>query len=243
MLVAGAVLPHPPMLVPEIASGAAPELDELRQACFDALDALQAAEPELLVVVGAGPVERAFPRGAAGSLTPYGVDLTTRVPGNVPPSSGTDGAVDRLPLSLTVAAWLLQVHPWSGPMEFLSVPERGSAAAAASIGRELSDRSARVAVVAMGDGSAGLSEKAPAYLVPGAVQWQREVSRALASADTEQLLRWGEEQSERFAAAGLTAWQVLAGAAGSGHFAATLHHDGDPYGVGYVVASWQRQDP
>jgi hypothetical protein len=35
-LVAAAVLPHPPVIVPEIAAGAAHELDDLRLACDEA---------------------------------------------------------------------------------------------------------------------------------------------------------------------------------------------------------------
>ena len=52
MLVAAAVCPCPPLLVPEVAAGAAPELDTARAACADALGVLAAARPDLLVVVG-----------------------------------------------------------------------------------------------------------------------------------------------------------------------------------------------
>jgi hypothetical protein len=53
VLVAGAVCPHPPLLVPELAGGAAPELDALRAACDEAVRRLLAARPDLVVVVGA----------------------------------------------------------------------------------------------------------------------------------------------------------------------------------------------
>src|SRR5690606_23884604 len=52
MLVAAAVCPCPPLLVPEVAAGAAAELDTARAACRDALGVLAAARPDLLVVVG-----------------------------------------------------------------------------------------------------------------------------------------------------------------------------------------------
>ncbi|MHC5906030.1 hypothetical protein ACVNF4_19305 [Streptomyces sp. S6] len=56
MLVAAAVCPCPPLLVPEIAAGAAPELDAARAACTDALGVLAASRPDRLGV--AGPAAR-----------------------------------------------------------------------------------------------------------------------------------------------------------------------------------------
>ncbi|MGW6508255.1 hypothetical protein ACWGCP_12000, partial [Streptomyces niveus] len=57
MLVSAAVCPCPPLLVPALAAGAAPELDAARDACADALGVLAASRPDRLVVVGpaAGP--------------------------------------------------------------------------------------------------------------------------------------------------------------------------------------------
>ncbi|MER7249402.1 class III extradiol dioxygenase subunit B-like domain-containing protein [Kribbella sp. NPDC000426] len=49
-VVAAAVCPHPPLLVPEVASGAAPELDDLRAACLATIDALSTAST--IVVIG-----------------------------------------------------------------------------------------------------------------------------------------------------------------------------------------------
>ncbi|HMC70024.1 MAG TPA: hypothetical protein VKJ07_12785, partial [Mycobacteriales bacterium] len=62
MLVAAAVLPHPPMLVPALASGAARELDELRTRCRAALTTVGSAAPDVTYLVGldAGPRARSF---------------------------------------------------------------------------------------------------------------------------------------------------------------------------------------
>ncbi|MGW1726581.1 class III extradiol dioxygenase subunit B-like domain-containing protein [Streptomyces sp. NPDC002306] len=77
MLVAAAVCPCPPLLVPEVATGAAAELDAARAACVDALGVLAAARPDRLVVVG--PAEQGgrgpHPEGARGSFRGFGVDL------------------------------------------------------------------------------------------------------------------------------------------------------------------------
>src|SRR5215467_8195999 len=81
MLAAAAVCPCPPLLVPEIAAGAAPELDAARTACADALGVLAASRPDLLVVVG--PAEQSgrgvHPQGTRGSFTGFGVDVDVRL--------------------------------------------------------------------------------------------------------------------------------------------------------------------
>ncbi|HEV3398484.1 MAG TPA: hypothetical protein VG693_04265, partial [Actinomycetes bacterium] len=53
--VAAAVVPHPPLLVPELAGAAAPELDPLRAACQEALATVVAAAD--LLVAGRVPLQ------------------------------------------------------------------------------------------------------------------------------------------------------------------------------------------
>ncbi|MER0244238.1 class III extradiol dioxygenase subunit B-like domain-containing protein [Streptomyces sp. HSW2009] len=81
MLVAAAVCPCPPLLVPEVATGAALELNPLREACSDALSVLAAARPDRLIVLGpaAAGTEGRYPSGAAGTFRGYGVDLTVHL--------------------------------------------------------------------------------------------------------------------------------------------------------------------
>ncbi|MEV8030950.1 class III extradiol dioxygenase subunit B-like domain-containing protein [Streptomyces sp. NPDC086182] len=143
MLVAAAVCPCPPLLVPDVAAGAAPELDAVRAACTDALGVLAASRPDLLVVVGpAGKSGRGpHPEGTRGSFSGFGVDLDVCLgrpdaarsnpagasadpgdasvnPGGASVSSGAAGASPdaserALPPSLAVAAWLLERTGWS----------------------------------------------------------------------------------------------------------------------------------
>ncbi|WP_433537632.1 hypothetical protein ACQPZK_07780 [Micromonospora sp. CA-249363] len=103
-LVAAAVCPHPPLLVPDVAGAAASELDELRSACDLAVGRLLASGPDAVVLLGVGPVTGLVRPPATGSLQPWGVDL------DVPlvPGQPDRGAV--LPLSLTIGAWLLSRH-------------------------------------------------------------------------------------------------------------------------------------
>src|SRR6516225_6326675 len=100
MLIAGAVCPHPPLLIPEaLGSAASDPPDELRKvaaAAARAVAGLAAAQPEAVVVVGGGAAEREYGADAAGGLHAFGVGVTI----------GAGEPV--LPLSLTVGRWLLE---------------------------------------------------------------------------------------------------------------------------------------
>ena len=77
MLIAAAVCPHPPLLVPEAACGAAAELDEMRAACDAAVAVLAAADPDVIAVVGGAAEAAEYDSSAAGSLAGYGVGWRT----------------------------------------------------------------------------------------------------------------------------------------------------------------------
>ncbi|MFI1016541.1 hypothetical protein [Streptomyces sp. NPDC020965] len=96
MLVAAAVCPCPPLLVPEVAAGAAPELDTARAACADAVGVLAAARPDLLVVVGTAEAgdRGPHPAGARGSFRGFGADIVVRL-GTDAPQGVRDRAAGR----------------------------------------------------------------------------------------------------------------------------------------------------
>ncbi|MFF4247973.1 class III extradiol dioxygenase subunit B-like domain-containing protein [Streptomyces sp. NPDC001822] len=238
MLVAAAVCPCPPLLVPEVAAGAGPELDAARNACRDALGVLAAARPDLLIVAGpAAPDGRGpYPPGAAGSFAGFGVDLTVRL-GTAPAGSAAPG--QRLPASLAVGAWLLEHARWDGaPAEGLGVRESLSAERCLRAGKELADRAERVALLVMGDGSACRTVKAPGYLDERAEDFDAAAARALGSADLAALGALDETLAHELKVSGRAPWQVLAGAAGGADLAGHLLYEDAPYGVGYVVAAW-----
>ncbi|RSS60099.1 class III extradiol dioxygenase subunit B-like domain-containing protein [Streptomyces sp. WAC01280] len=234
MLVAAAVCPCPPLLLPEVATGAAPELDAARTACADAVGLLAASRPDRLYVVGpvAEGAAGVFPAGSAGSFAGFGVDLSVRL--------GDGPAADRpLPASLAVGAWLLGRADWAdAPVEGRGVDERESAGACAATGRELAASAERVALLVMGDGSACRTVKAPGYLDERAAGFDAEAARALGAADVAALLALDEELAYELKAAGRAPWQVLAGAAEGAGLEGRLLHEDAPYGVEYVVAAW-----
>lgn len=236
MLVAAAVCPCPPLLVPEVAAGAAPELDGARTACTDAVGVLAASRPDLLIVVG--PADLAgrgpHPEGATGGFQEFGVDLDVRL--------GRDlGAVAERPLapSLAVGAWLLARTGWAGtPVEALGVGEPLEAGRCTETGRTLAARADRVALLVMGDGSACRTLKSPGYLDERAAGFDAEAARALGAADTAALIALDEALAYEIKAAGRAPWQVLAGAAEGAGLDGRLLYDDAPYGVGYMAAAW-----
>ncbi|WP_432170996.1 class III extradiol dioxygenase subunit B-like domain-containing protein [Streptomyces sp. 1222.5] len=236
MLVAAAVCPCPPLLVPEVAAGAAPELHAARAACADALGVLAAARPDLLVVLG--PAEQSgrgpFPQGTPGSFRGFGVDVDVRLgaaPETVPERE--------LPPSLAVGAWLLERTGWAdAPIEGLGIGEPLAPERCVDVGREIGARAGRVALLVMGDASACRSVKAPGYLDERAAPFDAEVARVLGAADVAGVQALDAELAQELKAAGRAPWQVLAGAAEGADLGGNLLYEDAPYGVGYLVATW-----
>lgn len=236
MLVAAAVCPCPPLLVPEVAAGAAPELDALREACADALKTLAAARPELLVVVGPAAHAGRGPHaeGAAATFRGFGVDLGVRLGRDLGPAPERT-----LPPSLAVGAWLLARARWADtPVEGLGVGEPLETERCVSTGRDLAARADRVALLVMGDGSACRTVKAPGYLDERAEAFDAAAAHALATADPAALIALDESLAYELKAAGRAPWQVLAGAAEGAGLRGRLLYEDAPYGVGYLVAAW-----
>lgn len=242
MLVAAAVCPCPPLLVPEVAAGAAPELDAARAACTDAIGVLAASRPDRLVVVGPAGArgQGPHPQGARGSFRGLGVDVDVRL-GTADPQEGAapEDGLPGLPVSLAVAGWLLQRARWSAaPLEGLGVAEALEAERCVRVGREIAARAERVALLVMGDASACRTLKAPGYLDERAAGFDADVARALALADVAALKALDVHLAGELKAAGRALWQVLAGAADGAGLSGALLYDDAPYGVGYLVATW-----
>ncbi|MEV8335127.1 class III extradiol dioxygenase subunit B-like domain-containing protein [Streptomyces niveus] len=240
MLVSAAVCPCPPLLVPALAAGAAPELDAARDACADALGVLAASRPDRLVVVGpaAGPQDlEPYPQGAHGSFRGYGVALDVTLDGT--PAGPGRGEPPTLPTSLAVAAWLLGNVAWSAsPIQGLGVREPLDTERCIKSGRDIAARDERVALLVMGDASACRTLKAPGYLDDRAAAFDAEVARALADADTTALAALDEKLATELQAVGRPGWQLLAGAAEGTNLHGALLYEAAPYGVGYLVATW-----
>jgi hypothetical protein len=235
-LVAAAVCPHPPLLVPHFATGAADELAELRAACRAAVTLLLGASPDAVVVVGTGPRTVSFPAGTRRSLVDWGVHVPVMLGAPDGWHSGHDNP--DLPLSVAIGAWLVGAPP--RPVRGLAVRTDLTTAECAELGAMVADRPERTALLVMGDGTARRGEKAPGDPDDRAEPFDSDAARALGAGDADALLAIDPALATELSCSGRAAWQVLAGAAAAGHTPPRrrLLYHGAPYGVGYLVASW-----
>lgn len=236
-VLAAAVCPHPPLLVPAVAAGAAPELDELRVSCLDVVGRLVALVPDVVVVVGDSPSDLHADETATGSLAGFGIDVHV---GRAEPGRPTEPT---LPLALVIGAWLLDRAGWTGRRRYLGVPDTATSDDAAALGAGIVEGTERIAVLVMGDGSARRSTAAPGYLDSRAAPFDATAASALATADASALLALDAALAIDLLAAGRASWQVLGGlisadtAVSSRSWTGELIVDTAPYGVGYLVAT------
>jgi hypothetical protein len=269
VLVAAAVCPHPPLLIPA-AMGAAGrgdagpddagpdrdvpgeawpadvELRELRTCSIAAVAGLLAAGPDLLIVVGGAAQSAVYAGDVTGSLRPFGI----------PAAAGSaESGGPALPLSLTVGAWLLDQadekrardasQPASDrpPAEFRAVAADLPPADCLRLGAELAGLAPRVALLAMGDASARKAAGVHGAADPAAERYDAEVAAALAAADPGRLGALDPALDDELMVAGRAAWQVLAGAAAGIPLRGRLRCAVAPYDVSYLVASWDSAAP
>lgn len=211
MIVAAAVCPHPPVLVPELATGAASELDDVRAAALESVSALVATRPDRIIVIGTGDLPQPVDESAGGTLAGHGVDVR----------AGGDDLV--LPLSLTIGAWLLDHAGWDGPRTYTttSVPTED-----------------RVALLVMAGGSARRSLAAPGYLDERAEAHDAAIGAALGAGDADALASLDVDLGDDLLAPGTRALVVFGEMTKGADVTATLRWDGAPFGVGYWVADW-----
>jgi hypothetical protein len=231
VIVGAAFVPGTPLVVPEIARGAAGEVADALDAARTAIRRVGSPASRWLVLGGADEPGRHV-AGAVGSFAGFGVALEVCL-GR--PSPGTPSPSPTLPLALTVGAWLLQdaLGPMDG-VEAVAVTRTGDAAVAASAG------DVPTALLVVGDGSARRTEKAPGHLDPRAEAFDATVAAALGSGVVQRLEDASSDLdlARDLLAAGAVTWHEAAGLLEGGSYAADVLYDAAPFGVGYFVAAW-----
>lgn len=232
MIVAAAICPSPPLLASEL-TGQADILPELRTACAAAVTRLLAAAPELVAVVG--PAQTTGPLDPAGqlSLASFAPALrqggpqadnskkrdagpaTAGPPAAAPLAPGPPAAAPLLPLALGIGARLLDQAGYTGPRTLYGIGEDEPAAACLALGRRLAASAPRVALLAVGDGSARRSASAPGYLDERAAPFDESVERAVRDGDLPAIAALDPALAAALLAAGRPAWQAVAGALAS----------------------------
>ena len=151
MLSTVAVVPEPPLLVPELATGATAETAALRAACREAASRLAGSSSWVAVGADAGGRRTVGPE-ARGSFVGFGADV---VVGLAPDAAGPVDA--DLPLPLLIAGWLREGLPVALRGEL--VAPAADPEACFALGAALADEASALLVV--GDGAFSVWVAAP----------------------------------------------------------------------------------
>ncbi|MGH3249037.1 MAG: hypothetical protein ACRDOI_22920, partial [Trebonia sp.] len=212
MIVAAAICPCPPLLAGEL-TGRADILPELRAACAAAVARLIAVGPDVVAVVGLAATTG--PWDPAGQLSVASFAPALR-PGHLLADNGDERDAARavaappLPLALGIGALLLDEAGCAGPRAFHGIAEDEPAATCLDIGRNIAASAPRVALLAVGDGTARRSASAPGYLDERAAPFDEAVEHAVRDGDLPALARLDPALAADLLAAGRPAWQALA---------------------------------
>src|SRR5260221_14233775 len=253
MIVAAAVCPSPPLLIPEL-TGARQVATELRSACQASVAELTATAPEVIALVGAAERTRTWNGAATFDFARYAPRLGSGAgpgmsSGAAPRlSAGAGQAPDPgpagLPSALGVGNWLLDQAGCQIVRVLQSVAQDEAPARCADIGARLAASRGRVALLVMADGSARRGLKAPGYLDGRSTGFDAETERAVRTGEIGSLMSADPALARELMATGRPAWQVLAGALQGRKVSSEVRYRDDPFGVAYLVASLRvRSEP
>ncbi|MFI6043867.1 hypothetical protein ACIA8C_19720 [Nocardia sp. NPDC051321] len=239
-----ALVPSPPILVPELCGGATGALPGqqgdpravLRAAVLAAAEVL-ATVTDRWTVIGTGAADQVFGSETVGTFRGFGADVRVAL------SAGATAEPDpQHPLPVLIAGWLRgQVAP-AIDAEVRVIAEDTPVARCFELGAklraELDNSDDRRGVLVVADGAATLSLKAPGYLDERAAAVQAELDRALATGDRAGLRAMDPELSAELVVSGRAAYQVLAGLFDTDPMVET-RYQAAPFGVGYDVSLWR----
>ncbi len=226
MITAVVFIPAAPLLCPDVDVESL--LADERAASIELVAELQ-QDAERIIVIGTGKSTTWFEDGGIGN---------TRGLGGV--SHYTIGTgLNELPQSLTVGASVVSAAGWAGDVKALVIDAETTAGQRQVLAKEVVTRAAaqRTLVVAVGDGSATRTEKAPGYIQPDALDFDAAVIRAIDSVDCNALMAIEQSTADRLWCGGLPSWQVVAQAIDTAQGAVVF--ESSPFGVNYFVASWR----
>ncbi|MFE3443426.1 hypothetical protein ACFXNW_10375 [Nocardia sp. NPDC059180] len=244
MFCLAALVPSPPILVPELCGGlhAGPAVAELRAATLAAIGDL-AAVTSRWTVVGVGARDQVMGRETVGTFRGFGVDRAVALTGTGPIE--TTGADPELPLPVLIAAWLREhVAPDAvadARIVAADSPVDRCVELGAKLRAELDADPRPHGVLVVADGATTLSTSAPGYFDPRAADRQAVLENVLRAGDRGGLLALDPVECAEVGIRGRAAYQVLAGVFGADAVdpAVDTRYQDAPFGVGYQVSLWR----
>jgi hypothetical protein len=227
VLSAISIVPSAPVLVPELAGGAADEVAELRTAMIAAAATL----PQRWVVIGVGAADGVIGSDRVGTFAGFGVDVPVRL------SPQASGQPVEMPLCALIGGWIRSQAQPGARAQVRVYAESHDAGTAVELGRRLRseiDRSSEsTGVLVVADGANTLTPAAPGGYQPTDVEVQDALDDALAGGDVAALAQLPAQVGGR------VAFGLLAGLAGPTPMSFKELYRAAPYGVGYFAGVWQ----
>jgi hypothetical protein len=229
VIVRAAIVPHPPLLVPQLVVGEHADVTAVRDACLAAATRLTSAATRW-VAVGTGPMG-VLGSDAVGTFRSFGVDVVVRL------SDETTNEPDpAMPLPALVTGWLRE-HTNAESVTMHLVPPDLPTAECHALGEQLAAGPEPVGLLIAGDGSHRHGERAPGRPDERAGPFDDAVHAAIAAADPTALLALDPALAAELGAVGRAPWQVLAGVLSRGDWACVDARQLVPFGVAYHVAT------
>lgn len=230
-----AVVPYPPLLVPELTVRTGPETGQLRSACLRAVSSLTDTAREWVVVAADRYGPRVLGPDTVGTFAGYGVDVAVSL------GAAAHSTPDpQLPLPALVTGWLRE----QAGAERATVHVLGTGTApnqCRELGASLAPGDDPTGLLVLADGTNCRDARSPYPPDDRAEGVDEQIRAALADADPARLLELDPDLCAQTGVEGRAALQALAGAAqAAGRWDGELLYSATPFGVTYHVAIWAR---
>jgi len=262
-IVFGCIVPHPPIIVPEIGKGRESEISSTIKSMENLADKLAQSHPEVIIAIS--PHGTAYydamgvvtTKSLRGDMRSWGAkDLNFRFNANPDFTDALQQEAQKanIPLKpigergynldhgVLVPFYFLnrKVHNVPlVPLTFCWLPLGTHCEFGKLIAKLAEQRNKRVAIVASGDLSHRLTLDAPAGYDPQGEIFDKKIQEAVAAFDADSLLNMDQGLIEQAGECGLRSITILMGALqGMKVKPEVLSYEG-PFGVGYMVASFE----
>ncbi|OGY42400.1 MAG: AmmeMemoRadiSam system protein B [Candidatus Buchananbacteria bacterium RBG_13_36_9] len=258
MLVFSAICPHPPILIPDIGKDNLKKIKDTFEAMKKLEQELYAAKPDIILVISPHGeiIHDAFCINLNSSykadFEEFG-DFTTKMEFKSSPPLALkikERVEDELPIVLSSNEKL--DHGAAVPLYYLTKHLKNIDIIPISyclldydkhfkfgqlIKKEIAKSEKRIAVIASGDLSHGLSKDAPAGYIPSGAEFDNELITLLKRKDIRKILKMNHKLIEKAAECGFRSFAILFGIIEEYQFDVDVLSYEGPFGVGYLVAN------